>query len=732
MISYAKIKLFKKIVNVIKLLYMNNTGMNQIRTSITTVHEISQNIYDNTTILQSLQEKVAEILNLKQIIADLEMQLKIEKEASKLQSAEFAFREQEYEAEINSLKENLEIFQKGLIKNVDKSSSRYYEVDVLLKTEKEKTERLIKKLSKWKSKATLLLEENQRLKIEIEKLKKDDSKDKQFDDQVNQLKIQIKQIKEKAKQALDDKNTELNNLRIAIKDEKSKLLAHIQKLEQEIKANNDKFSSKLNNQKNQYMDKLKDKENQFKEEQGNFLNEIEELKGENDRLRSNIDKLSKHIKELEQKLSSSHKKLKKFELELELLGKNLDVSPGKITDHEWDPINAKINELLEKAELLEKSSQENEFLRKRLNTATDEIQRQKKIENEKPPSEDDQLIKSLQTSLHQTRDDLEKTQSALSFYKLRNSFSKLIDHQQSRALNSFLDLHSSIFQSDQSNLRSIILTIIFALRFPKLAKNKNNSFDPRTLLFYHGRPELSFDKKVSDIRQKIFDLEHDILFLKQNIEDIKSETNKVILESEENSRKANSRTNYESEKQINKLKQQISQMTKELSHHVSPDLYNGVCLNLEKLEGVNKSLKKENSRLTNLLEKRNKRYDELKNKFRTYILASDHQTKIYNQTKEDFDNKNNEIETLKSLLNEKNKEILALERLVNRHETNARSITNSCACIVAENESLNNHLQGNCEPFCESPKCKELRGKCIMCSINQEFLGNYNTNYCCF
>ena len=172
-------------------------------------------------------------------------------------------------------------------------------------------------------------------------------------------------------------------------------------------------------------------------------------------------------------------------------------------------------------------------------------------------------------------------------------------------------------------------------------------------------------------------------------------------------------------------------MTKELSHHVSPDLYNDACLNIEKLEGVNKSLKKDVNKLTNLLEKRNKKYDELKNKFRAYILASDHQTKIYNQTKENFDEKVNEIETLKSLLNEKNKEILALERLVNRHETNSRSITNSCACIVAENESLNNHLQGNCEQFCESPKCKELRGKCLMCSINQEFLGNYNINYCC-
>lgn len=709
-----------------------NTRKKQIHTSITTVHEISQNIYDNTTIMQSLQERVREILELKQKLADLEMQLKIEKETSKLQSAEFAFREHEYEVEIKSLKENLEIFRKGLVKNTDKSSSRYYEVDVLLKTEREKAERLIKKLTKWKNKAQFLFEENERLKKEIEEIKKDDGQSKQMDDQIRQLKIQIKQIKEKAKQALDDKDNEFNNYKAAMKEEKNELLAQIQKLEQEIKANNEKFNSKLNNQKKQFIDKLKDRENQFKEDESNLVNEVEELKGENDRLRSNIEKLSKHIKDLEQKLSANQKKLKNFELELELLGKSLDVLPGKTPDHEWDPINAKVKELIEKAEQLEKSSNENEFLRKRLNAATDEIQKHKKIENEKQPNEDDQLIKSLQASLHQTRDDLERTQSALAFYKLRNNFSKLIDHQQSRALNSFLDLHSSIFQTDQTNLRSIIISVIFTLRFPKLAKNKNNSFDPRTLLIYHGRPELSFDKKVGDIRQKIFDLEHDILFLKQSIEDVKSEANKAILEQEENSRKTNSQSSFESEKQINKLKQQISQMSKELSHHVSPDLYNGACHNLEKLENVNKQLKKDINKLTNLLEKRNRKYDELKNKFRAYILASDHQAKIYNQTKENFDDKINEIDTLKSLLNEKNKEILALERLVNRHETNALSLTNNCACIVAENESLNNHLQGNCEQFCESPKCKELRGKYIMCSINQEFLGNYNTNYCCF
>ncbi|KAK8852391.1 hypothetical protein M9Y10_017365 [Tritrichomonas musculus] len=809
--------------------------MNQIRSSITTVHEIAQNTYDNT-ILESLQSKVAEILHLQEKIAELEMKLKIEIESNKLQTAEFAFREEEYKIEIKTLKENIEIFQKGLFQSFDKKNSHYYEVDVLLKTEKEKAERLTNKLAKWKSKAKFLFEENEKLQIEIEEIKKNDKENqhsmnqliecenlrrqsenqrkqlenqmkqltiqfkqsetkrnqsenqviqlenqikhlekqikqlekqikqsenqrkqsenqviqlenqikqseklikqsetqrKQAENQTKQLEVQIKQVKERAEQALIDKDNEIDDIKNNAEEEKKELLARIKKLEQDIKTNSDKFNNKLTNLKNQYTDKLKDKDDELKEDQNQKENQINELNEENDRLRSNIDKLSNHIKELEQKLSSNQKKLRNFELEFDLVAKSLDVTPGKANDHEWDPINNKIKELLEKSEQLDKTLHENEFLRKRLNTATDEIQKQKIIQKTPKEEQDDELIKTLQLSLHQTRDELEKTQVNLSYYKLRSSFSKLIDHQQSRALNSFLDLHSSIFPCDQSNFRPIILTIIFGLRFPKLAKNKNINFDPRNLLMYRGRSELSFDKKVGDFRQKILDLEHEILFLKQNIEDVKSEASKIVQEKEENSRSANSKINYQYEKQINQLKQQINHLTKELSRHVSSDTYNNVCSNAEKLEGANKTLKEENKKLSNLLDKRNKRYDELKKKFRSYILASDHQAKIYNQTKQSFDDKVKENETLKTLLGEKNKEILALERLVSRHEANNQAAVNSCACIIAENESLNNHLQGNCEQFCESPKCKELRGKCLICSINQEFLGNYNYNYCC-
>ena len=699
-----------------------NSPKTSLKSSVSSVHKIASNISNDSTVLRSLQDKVSENLKLKEKINDLEMHLKVEIESNKLQSAEFAFREQEYVEEIEALKNNLEQFRKG-ITTVETSRKHYYEVDVLLQTEKEKVAKLTEKLSKWKARTKSFIDqieimkaqinqlqaENDQIKGEFQNLQEENKKlsldnqhkDKYFEDQM----ILIKQNWQKE---LDAKDNFIESIKEEANENKMKLLEHIEDLKRQNKDNNEKWKTQLN---------------QMKENEIELKAEVADLRNDNDRYQAQINDLRPKLKEIEQKLLKANEISKHNDIEKDILLKLLDINPS-IEGTEWNLIHEKIKELINKLCNIESLANENELLKNRMNFVTNEIKRQKETQSNISDKKQDinELIKTLQFSLKQTKDELEKAQNLISHLKLKLKFAKMIDQQQVPVLKAVSSFHASVFQTDQSNLRGIILALIFVKRFPTISNN-DGEIDLHSLFIYRGRSLSSYDKKIRDLKQKMADLEHDIMFMKQSIEDAQYEANKISQEKA----KLEQGLKPEKEKEVFNLKQQINKLSTELAQHISPDLYNKVCNNLKKVEEVNRSLKDEVNKLSSLLERRNDRYHQLKLGFKEYILSSEHQIKNYNSLKAKYEEQQSKIHDLNVLLNERTKEILALERLNNRQSAIAKSSIKCCSNFAAENESMNNIIQGTYDGYYESPKCKELRGKGLLCSINPVFLG---TNDC--
>ncbi|OHT09960.1 hypothetical protein TRFO_21061 [Tritrichomonas foetus] len=722
-----------------------------LRTSIKTVHQIAQTIQNDSTLLSSLQEKVNENLELKEKNASLEMQLKIEKESNKLQSAEFAFKENEFLEEIKSLKIIIENFRKGITNNAENASKRYYEVDVLLQSEKEKVIKLNEKIMKWKSRSKEYLQQIETFKKQIGLLNQeiDSLKASITSNEINakkQLEIQINLIKEQSHHQLNEKDELIRKMKQEYENEKNGLHQRVRELESQIKICQENNERQLKEQQRNFQNQYKEQEEQIKEEENNYEIQINRLKRDNEKLNITIRQLKNQILEFERKYNDLNNKNQQFEFEHDFLSRSLDVpnlssfsqthsqsddENNSSTNGIFDPINNKVLELIEKSHLVERLVKENEHLKKKLDSAAIEIRERKHSDNytfTSKEDKEDELIKSLQFALRKTREELDRAENNISNLKMRLRFAKFIDKTQIPILNAVADFHTSVFHTEQSNFKAIILAIMFAKKFPLIAKY-GGEINPSSLAFGGGKGLLSYEKKIRDLRSKMTDLEHDILFMKQSADDAQFEINRITSEKE--AELHNSRLNPDAEKQIYKLKQHIGQLTRELSQKISPELYNKVTSNLEQIENVNKSLKEEIKRLTELLDKRNKRHSQMKLKFREYILASDHQSKMYQLTQRKIEKQTSEIDSLKCLLREKTREILALERLVNRHTVINDASIKSCANLAVENEQMMKIIDGSFDGFIESPKCKLLHGKSLMCKINPVFLGNDECDCCC-
>lgn len=681
----------------------------QVQSSLSSIHQVSHQMTDNSSIIRNLETKAAEILQLQEAKSQLEMELKMEKESHKMESVEFAFREQEYKREIQSLKEKVDDFEKGIVESASKANHRYYEIDVLLKSEKEKNAKLTFELDNCKRNSEILRHQLENQKLQFTQIEK-------------KLKEKYAKLKESTYRAIAQKEQEMSDYKDKMENKTNKLQRLIQDLEQKVKAGNIEYSAKLN-----------EKETQIRDDIQQYRNTIEDLRTENSRLTSKYFKIAKKNEEIEQKLFECQQAIQHSKYCLEHLGKTLGVDDMLIPGHEWDLIETRVLDLIQKSSELAKTTRENDVLQKRLGTAIDEMQKEKKILSKQSDitqeDKDDELIKTLQIALQQTRDELLKTQDKVANYQIKSRLSSLIDHHQVKVMKSLADLHSTIFHSDKTLFRSLIFTVILGLRIPKIIQNKTTIFDPHSLVLYQGRPEFSFVNKVKELKDKIFEKEHDVTLYRQNFEEAKCKIDDMNREKAEEEKRRLSEIGTESDHQMQILKQQITHLNKELSRHISPELYQRANAKLAKLEERNKILKSELEQTHAQLVKRINKYDEMKQNFRQYILASDHQTKLYNQMKAKYDSQISQIDGLNSLLRERTKEILALERSLNRHTIINTAALNSCACIVAENSLLSKNASEMCEFACESSNCKRLRGKEMLHSINPEFLGK--GDYCC-
>lgn len=309
-------------------------------------------------------------------------------------------------------------------------------------------------------------------------------------------------------------------------------------------------------------------------------------------------------------------------------------------------------------------------------------------------------LRSSVTQLEQQNKELSDKYSKL---LLRNKFANIVCQQNSILCKQVNELHQFINETDTSNLRSVILAVTFTNRLLRVFNNPS-TFDISALQVFNG-DNSSMEIKMRDIRNKFVQLTQDLLIAKENWIDANNKRKSADIKL----RQANitSEQSVYGKENIVKhnllLKNRVLELQQELSTLISPDQYDSLKNQFETYK----------RRMNDKCQIDGKQVDPL------YLIEENKQLKELNR---DLIKEN---ESLRILLKEKTKEILALERVVERQKILVNSQNTGYTCISIENQNVSDNLTNSTTRVTDVGPIKMFAQKNLglASKINPAFLG---------
>lgn len=651
----------------------------RIQEHIATVHSISEGL-DQSSILEKLKKIVGELYLCKEKNISLESQLKIALETIKLQEAEFSFQKSEYEAEIQSLKQREEILQRKLASQNQLKHSQQYDVNVTV--DADKNSEIIKKYEKWKKKAKELEITNKELALNIEELHNKINSSEHLsngsDDKsrIKTLKAELKRNQNQYKQDAESLRSQISKLKNEKEELKSMLRQkeiEIQNKDLEIKSLNEEQSGKNNSAQN-------------------ISNQMSTIEEENQRLRLQIKSLSKKNHHLQSVADQSQKQqllLQHVEIEYNNLCDIVGVDPGEI-GKQWSSLSNECEKFSNLSDTIDELKIQNNTLQKRFTSIMNEKRKEtskKTFSNES--QESDTYLERVLSQLKSLKKSKDQLENQIEQYKYAEKFSSRIINIYALLVKQIDDIHDSIIGFRSTRLRSIILSIIFARRFFIFSKNETIR-DETALHIFKGRLNFAADTKLSEIKEKISILSEDLFDTKKKLA-YYSNLSKQF--EEENGQTHNELQNSSDRlilatKQLKYLKVRMQELQEELSTLIPSDVHNNTVEKLSKTKKKNQILRKQISHLQEELEKQVEYRKEMKKEFNQHEWNSNRQIQDFNDMKDKLLSKEHEFEVLKTMLKEKNKEVLALERLISRQK--AKSLSKSYNFLPYTSDNIEN------------------------------------------
>ena len=250
----------------------SSSQSNSLKRQMKTLQSISKNESDSS-VVKEFESKVKENLNLKEDVINLQSQLKIAQETSKLQEAEYAFRISEYEAEIRNLKQIEDELRKALGRLNQEKEENKQQMEIKIQQQIEEHERekndyyeaANAQVSKLRSTITELQGQNEILNDDIHKCKQE------ILDLQNQLENQKHFYENKLKIVVENMNkskSAISEVTSSLRSNQVKYEKQIAELEADLLENKSIVSElKCENQI------LKDKEQTFSQQIQNLLAE---------------------------------------------------------------------------------------------------------------------------------------------------------------------------------------------------------------------------------------------------------------------------------------------------------------------------------------------------------------------------------------------------------------------------------------------------------------------------
>ena len=714
----------------------NEAELNQLRESLNQMQFIKQKGFQQSTVLECFQQKLNELQSTKETIFGLESQLKIAKETLKLQLAEFTFQKSEFEAEIQNLQQQNENLRDALKRQDDSKS-----INVDLKVEKERNAEIHKKYIKWKNKAHEMKEQKNKLKSTIKLNDEEKKRLKASNIELqNQLESQSQALEEERQstsslsnesenyarklQKAEEINSKLNDTNIDLSCQIKKLAMdndgfkdQIQRLKEEIKSTRKQMKTEAENSQAQYKalaaekadveSKLRhaktkiqkyqlqidaisnenDDESISKDEIIAKANHLEEdnqkLKIKNQSLQTKINRLQATIDEYQ----SIHPTLKNCEAEMAGLCDIVGIDPED-PSKPWTNLQKQIEYLVSTQSQVHGLKEQNATLKKRVLR----LQTENKTKVQEQTASEiiaDDYVDSLSEAIKQEKAKNALLQNHTSVLKRQLSHSHTIVNIYSTLTKQINELHAAIFDSNLFSLRPVILSIVFAHRFLKYKLTIIES-DTSALSFFSGRIHIGCAAKIGDIKQKFSTLTQDLVSAKTEINDIhvqNRQINNMKETAEFELRNANDQLTLASKK-LEHLKNRMYELQIELSTLVPPESYQDICQKLADSDNENQKLVHQIKSHDKELRKQNEIQNNLLEKIEHVRIHKRQYRSNIKELSEILSNREKIIESLKSLLREKTKEILALERQVSRQSKQNQVDNVSLQALAKENQAI--------------------------------------------
>ena len=381
-----------------------------------------------------------------------------------------------------------------------------------------------------------------------------------------------------------------------------------------------------------------------------------------------------------------------YEKQMKSLAKVLEIQMTG-TEADWHNIIDHTFDCKYKAMKVQQLEIENERLNNDLKITLEELNNlQEKRESENKEEPNDGVKDALQKMLHHERQQNIENSSLIAKLRAKVFYARVIENAFHKTINQINELHSAIHHSHINNFKTLIFTVILARQF-SLKKQPGITFDSSNTIF--GKNSVSIDTKMRDLRAYFSKLTEDLILTRSDLQESEGKRKKLKARIDAYQQMKENSNETKLEKRCRKMKRQIDDMQREMDQMVTPALY----------ENAMKSLDAETNKVIELQAKIN----DLEDLIRKYEIQADEDKKtVDNATiklntanmnmeklSENIKNKDKENEALQKLLKVKTKEILALERVVNRQSSMQITKQNEFDMMVGtkSKQSLTNIIQ---------------------------------------
>ncbi|OHT07588.1 structural maintenance of chromosome [Tritrichomonas foetus] len=717
---------------------MSEISLEYLKNSLDNTHQLTEQAFDRSTVLESFQEKAKELQESHERIIYLETQLKMAKEAQNLQLAEFSFQRSEYEAEIEACKKTENELRDALFNQSNKIMANS-SIDIQL--EKGKAQSYQHKYQKWKKRAHDLQNKKKSLKAalktydtENKKLKSENTELQSQLDSQNQLLSQeqlnsftlsnetenysrkLQKTESKTEKLMENNRLLTGQLKQltaengSFRDQIKSLKDDIRSLRKQIQEEAESFQvrfKQLASEKSDVDAKLRQAKTDLKkreleireliaENNGNsssnneIIAKLESLDEENQKLKLKNKSLQTKQQKLQgtiEQLQSLQPSLKNCENEMTALCDIIGIDPEDV-GQPWTNLTKNVEELIN----IKKSYQSIKDLNSTLQKRVARLQIEKKTETivkSTEPADGDEYCETLSHTIDQLKQEIDDVNKQNDNLRRQLLLSHKIVAIHNDLTHQITELHSAIFDSDRFSLRPVIFSVIFGHRFLKLKKFVRSN-DAHSLNAFTPRIHIGSVSKLHDIKEKFTSLSQDLVHVKTEMTDFLAK-NKNIIESKDAAEFELRNTKDQlaiTTRKLEYLKVRMFELQEDLSTLISPETYQDTCQKLAELENDNQQLIRKIKAHDSEIHKKDIIEKNLQEQISQIKIDKKHYRSNLKEMKEYLDKKEKEFDALKSLLREKTKEVLSLERMINRHSKQNQNDNKALQALSTENQEI--------------------------------------------